>query len=1696
MQKNVRPAVVSALALHLLAALSGAYGAEPRDVPAATTHFSFTGTFAKDDETRFFNFTIPAAGPVTLRTFSFGGGTNAAGTAIPSGGFDPTISLFDANGNLIATNQDGGCSLVAAEPKTGFCWDAYMTVQLPAGNYKVLLTQSDNTANGPTIDDSFVFAGSGNFTSGDDTQPGFFDDSGIQRTGDFALDVVGPATTVVQLLISVQTPPSGKVGVPYNYSFAGTGGTTPYKWTLASGTLPAGLSLATDGTLSGTPTLPIGTATYTVQLADSQSPASTTTQSFSILINPEDLKVTTTSLTNWVTGTAFASTVAGIGGYPPYTWAIQGAPSPASLNGLTISTAGTLSGTPSATGTFTIPVQVTDSHAVVATRSLSWQVNAPIAITTSSLANGISGRAYTPVAMAAQGGATLPLTWSIVGEGGGGLPTGMSFSATGVLQGTPAGTGTFTFTVRATDGVAPATKIFKLAVYPPLSVLTDSLPAATGDQPYTASVAASGGSGTVTWSASGLPANLSMAGNGTISGIPAVAGTFSILVVATDSTALQTASKQLSLTVTFLDLTITTSADLGGVAVGGRLTRTLAATGGKQPYTWTATGLPGSFGLDGNGNLSGTPGAAGNFTFSAKVTDGQPVSKTQTFSVAVLGITAIPQATTASTTAAYSGTFTATGGTPPYSWTATGVPDGMGLSSAGILGGTPKAAGKASISVKVTDSKALSATASLGLDITAPPTLTISKSGLKNATADEAYSDSVAATGGTPPYTWQRQGGSLPEGLSFGPDGTITGTTAKAGTYSFTAKVTDSRDVTVSAGFSLVVDPAKLKSATGVLPNGVVGSEYPEQIFGITGGVAPYTFAITSGGLPPGLTLSGSELAGTPTSAGTFAFSVTITDSNQSKLVVSTSISVKPANADLILSTTSVNFSLTTPATVLPGGTNVTIRSSIVQQLLNYRVTVTPAVSWLDVISVGTTTPGSISVQLNSGALSLQPSDVPYSTSVVVACIAPSLCAGNSQPITVTLSVTSPAPKLSATTSLLSFAATTATPTAPTRDFAISNSGGGTLNISSVAPSDSWIKVSGAPTTLKAGITANIVVGIDATGLNPGYFQGAVVVTSDAGTARVPVVLNYVATGTMSLAPGGTQFSMPAGSSPGNPTGTFLVLPQGKLSIGFASSVSSSTGGSWLKVTSSSLAATLTNPGSVGYSVDTSVAASLDPGTYYSTIQVSSPDVTDSPQSFTAVLNVTPATVLVRPDPQPAGFDYTTPVSGNPAKQTVTVYAAAKTPINFQAAASTNDGGSWLSVSPSSGVTSATAPGQTTVTINPAGLPVGTYRGGVSYAFSAAAVRTVNVTLIVRAGAAPSFQITSDSGAVEPKAVTGCASTALVPTQTGLVNNFAQPTAWPTALSIKVVDNCGTAMPAGQVVATFSTGDPPLPLRPVDDSTGIYTGTWTPRSTSSVVTVLARVTVTGYPAATTQIQGQIIPNGAPILTPDGSLHVFAPVVGGSVGPGSIIQIYGDNLAAQPTLSSTLPLPTNLGGTSVLIGGIRAPIYYVSPGQINAQLPFELPTGRKYEIVVSANGALSTPNSIQVTATTPGVAAFASGLIISQHLSGALVSEDLPAAPGEIIIFYLAGLGSLDTSVPTGTAAPLDRLVRPVVPPTITFDGKDAPVAFAGLTPGLVGLYQINFQVPANAPDGDLTMLIGQQGNISNQTIVPVKKSAK
>jgi uncharacterized protein (TIGR03437 family) len=188
----------------------------------------------------------------------------------------------------------------------------------------------------------------------------------------------------------------------------------------------------------------------------------------------------------------------------------------------------------------------------------------------------------------------------------------------------------------------------------------------------------------------------------------------------------------------------------------------------------------------------------------------------------------------------------------------------------------------------------------------------------------------------------------------------------------------------------------------------------------------------------------------------------------------------------------------------------------------------------------------------------------------------------------------------------------------------------------------------------------------------------------------------------------------------------------------------------------------------------------------------------------------------------------------------------------------------------------------------------------------------------------------------------------------------------------------------------------------------------------------------------------------------------------------------------------IPLPTNLNGASVIVGGVLAPLYFVSPGQINAQIPFELSAGQQYQVIESANGALTTPITIQLEAVTPGLAAFSSGGLIAQHAAdGSLITADSPAKPGENVVAYLAGMGATTVPVETGAASPSSPLARDADPPALTLNGVSAPVLFGGLTPGLVGLYQMDFQIPPGTPDGTLTVVVTQSSFGSNTTTLPV-----
>ena len=291
-------------------------------------------------------------------------------------------------------------------------------------------------------------------------------------------------------------------------------------------------------------------------------------------------------------------------------------------------------------------------------------------------------------------------------------------------------------------------------------------------------------------------------------------------------------------------------------------------------------------------------------------------------------------------------------------------------------------------------------------------------------------------------------------------------------------------------------------------------------------------------------------------------------------------------------------------------------------------------------------------------------------------------------------------------------------------------------------------------------------------------------------------------------------------------------------------------------------------------------------------------------------------------------------------------------------------------------------------------------------------------------------------------------------------------------------------------MATFSNGDPPLILANTD-AAGDYVATWTPQRATNQIAVNSIATAQGLPSARLQLAGAVTANNAPLLANSSIANFYNPVGGAPLAPGTLVQITGQYLAAQTLANSQVPLPTSLGGTSVIIGGMQAPITSVSPNQINAQVPFELPAGQPYEVIVNANNALTTPQSFQAGAASPGLSVLATGYVQASHQSGAPITETSPARPGEYIAVYLVGMGGTTIPVASGQPGPGSPFANTTIAPTVTLNNENAPVVFSGLIPGLVGVYQVNLQVPSDAKNGDLIFAISQDGFTSNAGVLPV-----
>ncbi len=676
--------------------------------------------------------------------------------------------------------------------------------------------------------------------------------------------------------------PNAGLGVAYNQTVTASGGTIPYVFTLQTpGTLPSGLALAAGGGITGTPTA-IGTSNFTVVVTDSNG--CTATKAYSIQVTCPAISMLPASLLGATISTPYNQTVTASGGTSPYAYALQ---TPNTLpTGLSLSSGGAITGTPTATGTSNFTVVATDAHGCTGTKAYSIQVSCPsISILPASLPAGTINIFYNQTVTPSGGKAPYSCTLQTPGT----LPVGLSLSSAGIISGTPTATGLSNFTVVVADSNGcPATKGYSIQVScPVINVLPASLPAAAIGTPYNQTVTASGGTspyGYALQTPNTLPVGLSLSALGVITGTPTTPGNSNFTVVVTDSSGC-TAAKPYAIQSSCPTITLSPAVLAGGTA-GVIYSHSVTASGGTAPYTFTphSGAMPPGLTLATSGSITGTPTASGVFpvTIQAADANGCQDSLAYTLNIGCTSITLSPASLPAATVGtAYAQAVSATGGTGSYAYSVTlgSLPASVTLSGAGLLSGTPSAAFAASFTVTATDSFGCQGSKAYSLQATCPA-LSVSPASLPNGTKGSLYSLQLAGSGGTSPYTFQVTLATPPAGITLSASGLLSGTPTATGNFPFTVTATDTFGCQGMKAYSLQVDCPVVSVLPSTLADDSVAHPVSLSITA-SGGTGAYTFTVSAGSLPTGVTLSSAGLlAGLPSSAGTYSFTITATGSD------------------------------------------------------------------------------------------------------------------------------------------------------------------------------------------------------------------------------------------------------------------------------------------------------------------------------------------------------------------------------------------------------------------------------------------------------------------------------------------------------------------------------------------------------------------------------------------------------------------------------------------------------------------------------------------------------------------------------------------------------------------------------------------------------------------------------------------------
>ncbi len=684
--------------------------------------------------------------------------------------------------------------------------------------------------------------------------------------------------------------------------------------------------------------------------------------------------------------------------------------------------------------------------------------------------------------------------------------------------------------------------------------------------------------------------------------------------------------------------------------------------------------------------------------------------------------------------------------------------------------------------------------------------------------------------------------------------------------------------------------------------------------------------------------------------------------------------------------------------------------------------------------------------------------------------------------------VVTPGP-ISASPTALSFAFVQSNIGPSSQSLTVTNGTAQAIQVSATTSGQSWLSVSPANLDALPFASSTASVTVNPSSLTPGTYAGAVTLAG-AGQQFVVSIYVTVSSAQVAIALSQTALRFQAAFGGGVPSSqTITVLNQGTGPLNWSATASTLVG-SWLSVTPAS--------GAAGDSATVSVnPAGLAAGDYYGLVQFTAAGAANSPQTAVVVLNVLAATSSV-PVVEPAGLIFRGTQGGsNPADQTVTVSNPSNQPVMVTPSVPAQQGG-LFSVTPSSSATIASAQStEFTISANLAGLMAGVYTGMVDFEFADGSVQQVAISLIVTPAAGASGAAVGIRAAA-----TACTPTMLLPVSTALGQSFTEVAAWPTPLIVQVVDDCGSPMGPGNVIASFSTGDPPLSL--VSLGAGVWSGTWEPRyaanNASVVITVQAQSSqppLTG----TLAITGTLEPNqDAPAISAGGVVSAASLAASAPLAPGAYVSIFGTNLATSKNQASSLPLRSELGSTQAIIAGEPMPLLYTGTGQVNAIIPYTVAVNSPQQLIVLQNNAYSLPETVTLAPAQPAVftqdqSGMGIGVIVVVKPDGTQfeIGPSHPASAGDALVIYCTGLGPVTPSVTAGAAGPSSPLSKTSNPVTVTIGSQPGQVLYAGLSPGFAGLYQVNVVIPAGiSPAPDVPVILTEAGLASPPVTIPIQ----